>query len=58
MNAEQVLAGVSLKSTLPAELASAQVSGLAYDSRQVGAEYLFFGERLLSWYLSLLSGHA
>src|SRR5262249_38779312 len=38
----QVLAGVSLKRTLPPELAGKQVGGLAYDSRQSGEEYLFF----------------
>jgi UDP-N-acetylmuramoyl-L-alanyl-D-glutamate--2,6-diaminopimelate ligase len=42
MTAQQVLAGVSLKSTLPPELASAPVGGLAYDSRQSGPGFLFF----------------
>jgi len=42
MNAEQVLSGVRLQSTLPAELASTPVQGLAYDSRNVAEGYLFF----------------
>jgi UDP-N-acetylmuramoyl-L-alanyl-D-glutamate--2,6-diaminopimelate ligase len=42
MNAEQVLSGVSLKSPLPPDLASREVSGLAYDSRHAGPGYLFF----------------
>jgi UDP-N-acetylmuramoyl-L-alanyl-D-glutamate--2,6-diaminopimelate ligase len=42
MNAGQVLSGVSLKSSLPPELASLQVGGLAYDSRQSAGGFLFF----------------
>jgi UDP-N-acetylmuramoyl-L-alanyl-D-glutamate--2,6-diaminopimelate ligase len=42
MTVEQVLSGVSLQSVLPPDLASTQVGGLAYDSRQVGERYLFF----------------
>jgi UDP-N-acetylmuramoyl-L-alanyl-D-glutamate--2,6-diaminopimelate ligase len=42
MNIQQVLAGVSLQSTMPAELATAQVGGLEYDSRRVAEGYLFF----------------
>jgi UDP-N-acetylmuramoyl-L-alanyl-D-glutamate--2,6-diaminopimelate ligase len=42
MNVEQVLSGVSLQSALPPDLASTQVGGLAYDSRQAGERYLFF----------------
>jgi len=42
MNGEQVLADVSLKLPLPLEFASAEIAGLAYDSRQVGPSYLFF----------------
>lgn len=39
---EQVLAGVPLNQTLPAEIAAAEIAGLAYDSRKVSRGYLFF----------------
>jgi len=42
MNGEQLFSGVSLKLPLPSGLASAQIGGLAYDSRRVGQGYLFF----------------
>ena len=42
MNGAQVLSGVSLKSPLTPEFASAEIGGLAYDSRRVGQNYLFF----------------
>jgi UDP-N-acetylmuramoyl-L-alanyl-D-glutamate--2,6-diaminopimelate ligase len=42
MNGEQVLSGVSLKHPFPSEFASAEIAGIAYDSRQTGQGYLFF----------------
>lgn len=42
MNLGQVLAGVRLKSPISPELASTPVEGLEYDSRRVGAGFLFF----------------
>ena len=42
MTVSGVFAGVSLKSDLPPDLASLQVSGLEYDSRRVEEGNLFF----------------
>ncbi len=39
---EQVLAGVVLRTEVREQTASAQVAGLAYDSRKAGPGYLFF----------------
>jgi UDP-N-acetylmuramoyl-L-alanyl-D-glutamate--2,6-diaminopimelate ligase len=42
MTLRQVLSSVPLKSPLPEALASAPVEGLAYDSRRVASNFLFF----------------
>src|ERR1700744_3823688 len=42
MTIGQVLAGVRLRTELPATLASQQISGLDYDSRRVEKGFLFF----------------
>lgn len=42
MNAREVLSGAGLKSAIPEELAERTVDGIAYDSRKVGPDYLFF----------------
>ncbi len=42
MRLAEILEGVPLSSSLPAELAALDVQGLAYDSRAVAAGYLFF----------------
>ena len=42
MRLAEVLAGVSLKTSLPPELASIEIAGLEYDSRRVGRGHLFF----------------
>lgn len=39
---EEVLAGVALRTAFSAEIARAEVAGLAYDSRRVGKNFLFF----------------
>jgi UDP-N-acetylmuramoyl-L-alanyl-D-glutamate--2,6-diaminopimelate ligase len=38
----EVLAGVTLREALASEIARAQVAGLAYDSRRVGKDFVFF----------------
>lgn len=42
MTLEEVLAGVSTRSSIAPELARAEIAGLAYDSREVGRDFLFF----------------
>ena len=42
MTADQALASVALRFALPPEIAHATVQGLAYDSRRVGKDFLFF----------------
>src|ERR1700693_6109892 len=39
---EEVLAGVALRTAFSPEIARADVAGLAYDSRRVGKNFLFF----------------
>lgn len=39
---EEVLAGVALREVLAPEIARSEVAGLAYDSRRVGKDFLFF----------------
>lgn len=42
MTTSEVLAGVPLRTELPASLAQTQISGLDYDSRRIAPGYLFF----------------
>src|SRR5579862_4853236 len=42
MTLGEILTGVRLKQPLPAELAKIPIDGLAYDSRRVGPNFLFF----------------
>ena len=42
MNLSEVLRGVRLRGALPPPLAAAAVAGLAYDSRKVERDFLFF----------------
>jgi len=42
---EEVLAGVALRGAFAPEIARAAVEGLAYDSRRVGKDFLFFAFR-------------
>jgi UDP-N-acetylmuramoyl-L-alanyl-D-glutamate--2,6-diaminopimelate ligase len=42
MTLRELLAGVALRSALPAGLAETEVTGLAYDSRRVGKGFVFF----------------
>ncbi|MGA9625747.1 MAG: UDP-N-acetylmuramoyl-L-alanyl-D-glutamate--2,6-diaminopimelate ligase [Bryobacteraceae bacterium] len=42
MTVGEILAGVRLKKAMSPELASADIGGLEYDSRRVGAGFLFF----------------
>lgn len=42
---EEVLAGVSLRGALLPEVAQTDIAGLAYDSRKVGKDFLFFAFR-------------
>ena len=42
MKLGEILSGVRLKQPLPAELAEIAIDGLAYDSRKVGPNFLFF----------------
>jgi UDP-N-acetylmuramoyl-L-alanyl-D-glutamate--2,6-diaminopimelate ligase len=42
MTLGEILSGVRLKAPLPAELAAISIEGLAYDSRRVGPNFLFF----------------
>jgi UDP-N-acetylmuramoyl-L-alanyl-D-glutamate--2,6-diaminopimelate ligase len=49
MNVNEVLAGAELRGALPPEIARSQVAGLAYDSRKIEKDFLFFafqGSRL------------
>jgi len=49
MNAEEVLSGVRLRGALASEIALSEIAGLAYDSRKVEKDFLFFafpGSRL------------
>jgi UDP-N-acetylmuramoyl-L-alanyl-D-glutamate--2,6-diaminopimelate ligase len=49
MNVDEVLAGVELRGVLPPGIARSQVAGLAYDSRKIEKDFLFFafqGSRL------------
>jgi UDP-N-acetylmuramoyl-L-alanyl-D-glutamate--2,6-diaminopimelate ligase len=49
MNVDEVLAGVELRGALPPEIARSRVAGLAYDSRKIEKDFLFFafqGSRL------------
>jgi UDP-N-acetylmuramoyl-L-alanyl-D-glutamate--2,6-diaminopimelate ligase len=39
---QELLAGVALRSILPPEVAGAEIAGLAYDSRRVEKDFLFF----------------
>lgn len=42
MNGAEVFSGIPLKTPLPADLATAEVEGLDYDSRRTGKNFLFF----------------
>jgi UDP-N-acetylmuramoyl-L-alanyl-D-glutamate--2,6-diaminopimelate ligase len=42
MTLAEVLAGISVQSTLPPHLAPVEIAGIEYDSRRVGQGYLFF----------------
>ena len=42
MTVGEVLSGVKLRGALPAEIAARRVSGIEYDSRRVGKDFLFF----------------
>src|SRR5258708_3926206 len=42
MTMAQILAGVPLKSEIPADLAQTEISGLDYDSRRIEPGFLFF----------------